>query len=264
MNVDNIGINFANICHKDDKGHHNDIPIFAKFLRDKTKCTTFNELIIPDNLDDNEYMQQMPFIDLKYGVHRNIAYISGQSGSGKSYYMTQYVKRYRKMFPKNPIIIFSSVPEDKSIDSIKNTIRIPLDDNFIKMPISIAQDLSHSFVLFDDCLEMISNPSIQAKLNDIMSKILTVGRHYHISAGITTHVAQNYDKTRLILVECNSITCFPSTMSNSSLRRLMETSFGMDKEDIQKIKKLPSIWVTVMRLNSGFFVLYETGCYKID
>ena len=39
-------------------------------------------------------------------VERSILYIAGQSGSGKTYFLGQYLKEYKKLFPGNEIYIF--------------------------------------------------------------------------------------------------------------------------------------------------------------
>jgi len=54
-------------------------------------------------------------------------FISGPSGSGKSTFAAGLMKIYKKVFPKNRIIIFSSLKEDGQLDAVKGTYRINLD-----------------------------------------------------------------------------------------------------------------------------------------
>ena len=44
---------------------------------------------------------------------RQVLYVSEQSGSGKSYFIMEYVKKYQKLFPKNDVILFSGLDEDE-------------------------------------------------------------------------------------------------------------------------------------------------------
>ena len=65
--------------------------------------------------EKDETLQVVPNIKLE----RSSVYIAGQAGSGKSFYTGAYVHRYKKLYPKNDIYLFSSIDEDKSIDSLK-------------------------------------------------------------------------------------------------------------------------------------------------
>jgi polynucleotide 5'-kinase involved in rRNA processing len=84
--------------------------------KDKVK-DKFNNLVLPDNY---EFMP-IPNID----AERTTLLVVGMAGSGKSYFVGQWLKQYRKMFDY-PIYIFSEKVEDKQLDEIKNTQRIKL------------------------------------------------------------------------------------------------------------------------------------------
>jgi chromosomal replication initiation ATPase DnaA len=82
-------------------------------------------------------------------TERQCIYICGQSGSGKSYFTSNYVKQYKKQYPKNDIFVISSIDEDKSIDILK-PIRINvLNPDFLDDDISL-EDFKDSLVIFDD------------------------------------------------------------------------------------------------------------------
>ena len=72
--------------------------------------------------DYNEYVQQISDKE----TERSILYITGPSGSGKSYYTRNYVLEYKKMFPKNNIYLFSSLDSDETLDKIPKIKRIKL------------------------------------------------------------------------------------------------------------------------------------------
>jgi hypothetical protein len=81
-------------------------------------------------------------------TEREILYITGRSGSGKSTYTRKYLEEYKKKFKNREIYMFSALPDDPSLDSI-NPKRIELDDSLISDPIK-AEDLKGSAVIFDD------------------------------------------------------------------------------------------------------------------
>ena len=74
----------------------------------------FNEL----KLDGDAYFQLLPD-DKKT---RQINYVSGQSGSGKTYWIKKYLQEYKKLYKSNEIYVFSPFDEDVSFDGI--TIKI--------------------------------------------------------------------------------------------------------------------------------------------
>ena len=79
---------------------------------------------------------------------REILYITGCSGSGKSTVTRMYLEQYRKKYKNREVYMFSSLTEDKSLDSIKPK-RFKIDDSLYLDPIK-AEDLKDSSVIFDD------------------------------------------------------------------------------------------------------------------
>ena len=79
---------------------------------------------------------------------RDIIYITGASGSGKSYYTRKYLEEYKKKFKHNEIYLFSALPEDSSIDPLKPK-RIRIDESLHEDPIPI-EEFANSCVIFDD------------------------------------------------------------------------------------------------------------------
>ena len=192
---------------------------------------------------------------------RQILYISGASGSGKSYYTSDYMKEYNRMFPKNPIYIISSLEKDAKLDEVKNTKRLKLDEEFYNTPFKI-DDFKNSLVVYDDT-EMISNTLIQEKITNIMNLILTTGRHTGTFMIVTSHNTNAGHKTKLILLESHAITLFLITMGDKSLKYLLETSFGFSKKQVDKIKLLNSRWVTLCR-TSPISIIHEKGIFIMD
>jgi chromosomal replication initiation ATPase DnaA len=143
------------------------------------------------------------------GNTRQILYVSGASGSGKSYYASSYIKEYVKMFPKNDVFVVSSVDKDKQLDSIKNVKRIKLDEKFCDTGFSI-DDFKDSMVVYDDT-ETIANKMVQEKITNIMNLILTTGRHTNTFAINTSHATNGGHRTKLILLESHSVTLFLQT-----------------------------------------------------
>ncbi len=70
--------------------------------------------------------------------------ITGPSGAGKSTWASKYMESYKKMFPKNKIILFSNKDKDKVLDDLK-PIRMKLDYKIVDDPIK-ASELNNKLI----------------------------------------------------------------------------------------------------------------------
>jgi hypothetical protein len=256
MNFEKIGFALCKIVSKAKKTK--DINVYFATHDEKAKIKYPVESI---ELDDTEEMQHMPYTMKDKGNTRQILYISGASGSGKSYYASSYIREYVKMFPKNDVFVVSSVDKDKQLDSIKNVKRIKLDEKFYDTGFSI-DDFKDSMVVYDDT-EMIANKMIQEKISNIMDLILTTGRHTNTFAINTSHVTNGGHRTKLILLESHAVTLFLQTMGDRALKYFLETSFGLGKKQIDQIKELESRWITICR-TIPVSVIHEKGMFILN
>jgi hypothetical protein len=190
---------------------------------------------------------------------RDILYITGPSGSGKSWYANTYIKNYKKAHPKNNIYMFSPVIEDESISS--DIKRVKLDDRMVTDPLKIGE-LAESLVIFDD-VDVIKDKKLRDAVYALLNEVLEVGRHIKVSCIITNHLPTNGKETRRMLNEAHSITYFPAAGSKVQLNRLLEQYIGMDKKDIKKAKQSGSRWVTVFK-NYPQFVMTENEMYLLS
>ena len=191
------------------------------------------------HLKDGKF-QQIPNPD----VEREILYITGASGSGKSYYTKEYCKNYLKLYPNNKIYCFSALKEDATLDEIK-VDRIMIDDNLISCPL-MAEEFKDSLVIMDD-VDVISNKKQRDAVLTILNELLETGRHYRTFVILTYHLATNGKDTRRILNECHSVTWFPFSGSNVSKKRLLQDYCGLDKATLRKIKATKSRWCTYFK-----------------
>jgi len=250
MNYENIGKVVAKVINKNDRKKDKIISI-----SDKTADldNPMNKIVLTKTF---ETIQQIP----NKQQERQILYITGASGSGKSYYTQLYCSEYKKLFPKNEIYLFSSINEDSSIDKIKGLQRFILNDAFLKEEI-IAEDFKNSMVIFDDT-DVISNKALKFKINSILNILLETGRHFNASVIYTSHIATAGIDTKRILNEAHSITIFPSSLGGRSLKYLLDNYLGFDKEQIKKVKKLDSRWTTICK-TFPMVILSEKEAYLL-
>jgi len=209
------------------------------------------------NCKDKESIQQIP----DKQKERQILYITGASGSGKSYYTYLYCEQYKKLFPKNPIYLISSINDDSSIDKIKGLKRFDLNPKFIETHIGV-EDFKNSMVIFDDT-DCITNKILRTKINGLLGLILETGRHFNTSCIYTSHVPSAGLDTKKILNESHSITIFPSALGGRALKNLLENYLGFDKDQRKKIRQVKSRWITITK-TYPMTVLYEKGAYLVN
>jgi len=186
------------------------------------------------------YLQLLP----NQNTERQILYIAGASGSGKTFFTGQYLKTYKETFPDNPIYMFSTIP--KGDVSLKDVEIDYIDLETILEEDLTAKDFENSMVLFDDC-DCITNKKIKDRVISIQASVLETGRHYRVSCIITNHEAYAGITTKKILNECHSITIFPLTLGGRALKYLLENYMGLDKDEIKQIKKLKTRAVTFIK-----------------
>ena len=81
----------------------------------------------------------------------------------------------------------------------------------------------------------------------IVNNILQIGRHFNVSICFTTHSPCAGNETKILLSEANIITIFAKTTGNRALKYLLDNYLGLDKKQIDRIKKLNSRAVSIIR-----------------
>ena len=188
---------------------------------------------------------------------REIVYIYGASGCGKSALCRQYIDEYRLEFPMNKVYLFSLKEGDVTLDD-KNIIKIPNQLDILK-EIDI-ETLKDSLVIFDDCEgydKSITNEQIE--ISRIQDNISQIARDRRIFCIVTTHLACKGNKTKIILNECHKIISFPGRVPYRSFKYLMGEYGGLDGKEIKRMWKIPSRWVCINKENPRY-VLFEEGC----
>jgi hypothetical protein len=234
LNLDKVG---RFLCKVEGGKYNNKIvSVVSTSADEKDEYTKpFTSLTLTDGK-----FQQVPDPE----TERQILYITGASGSGKSTYTANYIKNYQKMFPERPIYCFSALKDDESLDVVKPQ-RIIIDDSIWKDPIDVSE-FKNSLVVLDD-IDVISDKRQRDAVYSIMNQILEVGRHFKITCIITNHLPTAGKDTRRVINECHSITYFPHSGTARGIKYLMIEYLGLDKHQLKKIKGLKSRWATIFK-----------------
>lgn len=200
---------------------------------DKTLCNV--------NLPDDAKFQIVP--DTK--KERDILYITGASGSGKSTFTVGYLEQYKKKYPKNPIYVFSALKEDETLDKVKGLKRIKIGPNLVAEPITI-DDLKDSCCVFDD-IDVIGDKKQREAVYRTLNEILECGRHSATSCLVTNHLPTNKGDTRRVLNEAHVVVYFPHSGSVRGINYLLQDYVGLSKIEIDGIKRLPTRWCAIFK-----------------
>ena len=202
------------------------------------------------------------FQQIPSNSERDVLYISGMSGSGKSYYTAEYLKQYHKRWPKRDIFLFSSIDEDACLDALKYIKRVDIKKKeFLETELE-AKDFPEACVIFDD-VDVLTSKPIKKKVFNILDTLLQTGRHFKTTVIFTSHAACNGLATKIILAEATSITIFPLTSGNKNLKYLCDGYLGLDKHQIADLKKIKGRWATFVRAWPRC-ILTERTCYLLN
>ena len=258
MNFEHVGEPVAIIQNKNTK---NPKVLYVSDNKAGQIHHSFNSLV----LEGNDVFQPIP----NTKKERQVLYVTGASGSGKSYYTAAYCTEFKRIYPKHQIYLISSLNDDSSIDRIPGLKRIKLNDEFLATELS-SEDFPRSLVIFDDT-DCLTNKPMKLKVNALLNNLLETGRHNsHEGSGpglgtyvvYTSHLPTAGNDTKRILNEAHSITFFPHSLGGRSLKYLLESYLGLDKCQIQKVKALKSRWVTVLK-SYPQIVISEKEIYTI-
>jgi hypothetical protein len=257
MNFENIGTPIAIIKKKDSKAKvQKNPPVLS--VRSKGVDDEPNQIHEHFTLKEGDMFQVIP----NPNTERQILYITGASGSGKSFYTQMYGNEYKRLYPKREVYLFSSLDDDSSIDKIKGIKRINIKSpDFITDNIT-AEDFKESLVIFDDT-DCLTNKPIKLKVNSILNSLLETGRHFNASVIFTSHLPCAGNDTKRILNESHQITFFPHSLGGRSLKYLLDNYLGLDKQQIKRVKGLDSRWVSVIK-SYPQVVVSEKECYTIS
>ncbi len=119
LNLDKIGVPFAKIIG----GKYNEE--FVRVSEDHTADKSFRYV----GISNGAKFQLIP----NEKTEREILYITGPSGSGKSTFVRKYLEQLKKVFKDREAYLFSSLPDDPSLDDIEPQ-RTRLDSSIYEDP----------------------------------------------------------------------------------------------------------------------------------
>lgn len=207
--------------------------LYERIVKEKSADTSVE-------LDDDGCFELLPSPDPK---RREVWYVAGQSGSGKSYIAKGLASFYHKLFPDRGIYLVSKLEKDETLDALKFLKRLNIQSFIDDYP--SLEEFTDCMVIFDDY------DTLTGEADKVVSKIIDdlaiQGRHTCTTMLCLSHYLTNYKKTRLLLNEATHIVVYPLSTSYHALRYLLKSYVGVDEEDLKRHRKLGSRWLCYVK-----------------
>jgi hypothetical protein len=175
---------------------------------------------------------------------REVFYIAGASGSGKSYKAKELGEYYKKLYPDREVYLISKLTEDSgTLDKMRpKPKRINIQSLITDFP--DLDEFKDCMVIFDDYDTFTGDA--EKVVHKLIDDLATMGRHTNTTMLCLSHYLTNYKKTRLLLNEATHIIIYPMATSYHALSYLLKTHIGMTKDDIRDVKKMGR-WVCIYK-----------------
>jgi hypothetical protein len=207
--------------------------LYDRILHDAKEATRID-------LTDDSQFQLLPSPDPK---KREVFYIAGASGSGKSHIAKGIAECYAKLFPDRSVYLISKLEEDSTLDKMDPPPkRIKIQSLIDDYP--AIEEFEDCCVIFDDYDTFTGNA--EKVIHKLIDDLATMGRRTNTTMLCLSHYLTNYKKTRLLLNEATHIVVYPMATSFHALGYLLKTHIGMTKDDVRDLKKMGR-WVCIYK-----------------
>jgi energy-coupling factor transporter ATP-binding protein EcfA2 len=186
---------------------------------------------------------------------REVWYIAGQSGSGKSYIAKTLAHYYHKLYADRGVYLVSKLEKDETLDALPFIKRLSIQSFIVDYP--ALEEFKDCMVIFDDYDTLTGDA--QKVVEKIIDDLAIQGRHTNTTMLCLSHYLTNYKKTRLILNEATHIVVYPMSTSYKALRNLLTNYVGVDEEDLSRHRKLGSRWICYKKGFPMFAITMKTA-----
>jgi hypothetical protein len=191
-------------------------------------------------------------------------FVSGTSGSGKSYMTAVLANDFVKTNPKRNIALFSATDYDKNFEGLykrKKFKKIKLDGGLLEEPIDVEKELADCLVIMDD-FEQHSDPLLVDEICRLRKNCLNVGRKHNMFSIVVRQMLLDNNKTKDLHNGVHSHIIFPHSASRFQAQNWLDRYMKMKDAEVQRIMKLPSRWVQIQQATPSF-VLHDKGAFLI-
>jgi hypothetical protein len=182
---------------------------------------------------------------------RQVVYVAGSSGSGKSFWTSEYIRSFLRYKPKSSVYLFSALSEDPAFDDLeraKKVHRIKIDAKLIADPISIKDEIEPDSLLIFDDIDTLAK-SLLKEVHRIIHAVGEIGRHFAISMVVISHLINGSDRnfTRSIHNESMYTVLFPRGCSKYQLLYFLKNYIGLSTTEGKRVCSVNSRHVMISK-----------------
>lgn len=187
-------------------------------------------------------------------------YLFAPPGSGKSYFIGQYLRQFNHFLPNNEIYLFSLKPEDDAFHGIENMKRIKLEKCATNV-LDYTEFPPDSLIIADDCLN-IPDENIRNNVIKMMNAVINVGRSRGCGAIMTSHKGKNSKPVDVIINSATNYVLFPRGRRGANADFIYD-KIGMferkskEAERLLDLAKERKAWNLVLSVNKPESVLMD-------
>jgi hypothetical protein len=223
-----------------------------KALYEKVKADMVSHVGKDIELPTDSSFEVVPSPDPK---KREVFYVAGQSGSGKSYFARSVAQNYRRLYPDRGVYLISKLMEDETLDNMAGGKPARVDIDSLVSDYPKLDEFKDCLVIFDDW-DTLEKEQFKV-VHKLIEDLAIMGRHTNTSMLILSHYLNNYKSTRLMLLEAHYLVLYPQSTSFKALKYVLENYGGLDKEQIQEARNYGR-WVMVKK----GWPMYMLGAHK--
>jgi len=191
-----------------------------------------------------------------YGQPQRL-FVCGRAGSGKSFWVAQYLQQFKKFYPKRRIYLISQKTSDKLLDKLIHK-RIPIEE--LADAQFEADDFKECLLLCDD-VDVISDKKQEKDVFDLIAKVLEVGRSLDTYLILTLHIAASHGQSKRILNACTHFVYFKDSATHAN-EYVLQNYFGFDKDELKALKKINSRSITIIRDVPQLVLANDLLCFQ--
>lgn len=183
--------------------------------------------------------------DADKGQRREVWFVTGPSGSGKSYWIRSYVRNYIKMFPGNSVYLLSSMPSDETLDAVNEIKRLDID-KIVTTPPKDIKTFKNTLVIIDDAEAWDKDKIKSDAVLALQDMIASQGRQQSTSLIRAAHRSTDYNRTRLLFQEINGIVIYPQERrAHSQYMRALTVYMGYGKKEALALLRMSTRWLQI-------------------
>lgn len=202
----------------------------------------------------------VPFPVSEEAKNRDVVYLYGCSGAGKSHWLREYMTTYHQLWPRRKIYLISALDKDETLDEQARLFTrltpksLQCGDTYKKVPSRFEQAL----VIADDIEGLNPRPPRRKRLAGgaaavptptvpdtpsereavlrLLDAIATKGRHTETTLLWAAHLPSDFSRSRIILSEASRYVIYPHGSSLAHVARLVGDYGGVDKKEVERLR----------------------------